>query len=131
MSNSAAINLEDVARVWGVSDADALARLTRRDGPIGQEVNGRAVWSADALLAWKPQPTALYRHFDAAGILLYVGISVRPAQRQTQHRRRSPWFATIARTEIEWLPGLDEAITAEAKAIRSENPRHNKVKPRG
>ncbi len=70
----------------------------------------------------------LYRHFDAAGDLLYVGISLSAVSRLSQHKN-SAWFAEIKRVEIEHYPTRDEALDMEALAIRNENPRYNKFIP--
>jgi len=74
---------------------------------------------------------ALYRHFDADGELLYVGISLSVMQRLSQHSS-SPWSDKIARVEIEHLESREAALEAEGKAIASENPAFNiyrKAKP--
>lgn len=72
-------------------------------------------------------PTALYRHFDASGRLLYVGISLSPTYRLSQHRVCSPWFSQIANITVEWLPNRLEALKAERSAIQSEGPEYNKT----
>lgn len=69
--------------------------------------------------------TALYRHFDSAGSLLYVGISNDALRRLCQHKERSHWQPQIARVEVEWLPDREAALKAEADAIVSENPAWN------
>ena len=69
--------------------------------------------------------TALYRHFDAAGRLLYVGISLSAVQRLGQHRDNTHWFEAIASVSIEWLPSRAEALEAERRAITTEHPAHN------
>lgn len=71
--------------------------------------------------------TALYRHFDAAGQLLYIGISIRPFTRASEHRQRSDWFMTVARIEIEWFDTRADAEQAEWAAIKAERPPHNKA----
>lgn len=71
------------------------------------------------------ESTALYRHFDAAGSLLYVGISLCVVTRLRQHRRDAHWFTEIARIDVEWHPSREAACDAEFAAIRSEKPRHN------
>jgi len=65
--------------------------------------------------------TALYRHFDAADTLLYVGISLSAVQRLSQHSDK-PWFNAIARVEVQWLETREEALLAEAEAIATEKP---------
>ena len=73
--------------------------------------------------------TALYRHFDAAGALLYVGISNDTLRRLCQHKDRSHWFAAISRIEIEWFADRALAQAAETRAIAVESPLFNQVRP--
>lgn len=68
--------------------------------------------------------TALYRHFDADGCLLYVGISLNAVQRLSQHSD-SPWAQDIRNVTVEMHPTRQGALTAEAEAIRVERPLHN------
>lgn len=74
-------------------------------------------------------PTKLYRHFDASGRLLYVGIAIRPTDRLLQHIRLSTWADSIARIDIETHASRDLAVAAEATAIEAESPLYNKRKP--
>jgi hypothetical protein len=69
--------------------------------------------------------TALYRIYDDAGVLLYVGISGRPWARLSEHRRSSDWYDGPEVVRIEYFPSRPEALKAEAEAIRGEAPRHN------
>jgi hypothetical protein len=71
------------------------------------------------------QPTALYRHFDAHGKLLYVGISLSVVARLSRHVNGSHWSRQIAMITIEWHPGRPEALAAEAAAIVGERPAFN------
>lgn len=73
--------------------------------------------------------THLYRHFDAEGALLYVGISLSAVNRLSQHKDCSHWFDDIARVDIETFPSRHEALRAEKAAILAENPRHNLRRP--
>jgi hypothetical protein len=72
------------------------------------------------------KPTQLYRHYDADGALLYVGISLYTVKRLIEHRERSPWFTSIARITVETFPSRDAALAAESAAIRTERPRDEK-----
>lgn len=74
--------------------------------------------------------TALYRHFDADGVLLYVGISLSAVTRLSQHKEQSGWYASIARVEIEWFEDRETALRAETTAIMVELPKHNIRKKR-
>lgn len=74
--------------------------------------------------------TALYRHFDAAGALLYVGISLSAMQRLAAHKTTSHWFGKIARVDIEWHASRAASLRAEAAAIAGEAPLFNIARPR-
>lgn len=69
--------------------------------------------------------TALYRHFDADGRLLYAGISASPIKRLAEHQS-SAWFGDIRRVDIVMYPDRAAAEVAERAAIRDEYPVHNK-----
>lgn len=69
--------------------------------------------------------TALYRHFDADGKLLYVGVSLSAVHRLSQHRDHSHWFRRIAKMTTEWYPSRSEALDAERMAVRNEHPECN------
>lgn len=70
-------------------------------------------------------PTQLYRHFDANGKLLYIGISLSALHRLAGHKEHSHWFRDIARVEIETYPTRAEALKAERAAILAEQPLYN------
>ena len=71
------------------------------------------------------QETHLYRHFDKAGDLLYVGISINALARLKQHNEVSSWISSIARVDIERFSTRQAAIVAEREAILSEKPKFN------
>lgn len=68
---------------------------------------------------------ALYRHWDAAGVLLYVGMSSDPESRNRSHRNSSKWWKYRARETVEWLPDFDATRAAELHAITTELPIFN------
>jgi hypothetical protein len=72
--------------------------------------------------------TELYRHFDAAGQLLYIGISKSALKRLKGHRDKD-WYRDIVQITIERHPSRAHALYAEAVAIRDESPIHNKARP--
>lgn len=78
--------------------------------------------------------TALYRHFDAAGTLLYVGISHSAVQRLQQHMNGSRWARDIASVQIAQYDSREAALAAERLAIINERPLwnviHNTSKPK-
>ena len=67
----------------------------------------------------------LYRHFDAAGELLYVGCSNNVIRRTEQHETQSHWFPEVVTITVEHFGNGLEALAAEAAAIRDENPKYN------
>lgn len=71
--------------------------------------------------------TCLYRHFDADGSLLYVGISLSWPERTKAHAQKSRWFSHVAEVKIERFPTRQEALDAEREAIRREHPKFNIV----
>lgn len=70
---------------------------------------------------------ALYRHFDADGALLYVGISNSVLARTGAHVVGSVWASQIDTIRIEWFDTRDAAVEAETNAIVEESPKFNKM----
>ncbi|MEV4861462.1 type II toxin-antitoxin system prevent-host-death family antitoxin [Streptomyces ossamyceticus] len=70
-------------------------------------------------------PTALYRLYDAAERLLYVGISTQPETRWTQHAADKPWWSLVRRRTVEWHPDREAAEKAERSAVQAEEPLYN------
>lgn len=71
------------------------------------------------------EKTALYRHFDKDGKLLYVGISKHAISRLSQHEREKHWSNNICSVTIEYFETRKTALQAEERAIRIENPIYN------
>lgn len=69
--------------------------------------------------------TALYRMYDAEGVLLYVGISMNAPSRIKQHRRDKHWWDDVARITITQYDDPAEAARAELEAILAEHPIDN------
>jgi hypothetical protein len=71
--------------------------------------------------------TILYRFYDGAGELLYVGISSEPHRRWSAHERHSEWWDRVAVVHTEWRDTRAAAETAETEAIKRELPVFNRV----
>jgi predicted GIY-YIG superfamily endonuclease len=71
----------------------------------------------------------LYRHYDSAGNLLYVGVSLNALVRLQQHKT-SHWCDDITRVDIQKFASRQEVLEAERVAITSENPVHNIKRPK-
>lgn len=76
-----------------------------------------------------PERTTLYRLFDKAGDLLYVGITNDPEVRWSYHARQKAWWPEVHRRAVEWKATRVEAEAAEAEAIGREAPRWNVIRP--
>ena len=71
--------------------------------------------------------TSLYRYFDAAGTLLYVGITSRRTGRSLQHAGEKAWWGEVARATWQHFGTREQAADAERRAIRTEQPAYNVV----
>ncbi len=71
--------------------------------------------------------TALYWHFDADGVLLYIGVTEALVGRGKSHARSSSWAEFAVRAEVRWFPSRQEAERAEREAIEAERPLFNHV----
>jgi hypothetical protein len=73
----------------------------------------------------KNRRTCVYRHFDADGTLLYVGITSSSSRRESGHLLNSLWHGMSASRTEEWFPNRADAEAAEVKAIKDEEPLFN------
>lgn len=67
----------------------------------------------------------VYRAFDLHGRLLYVGCTMRLAERWAEHRAWSRWASRARRFRISGPYNYDTARRLEREAVRSEHPRFN------
>lgn len=82
--------------------------------------------------SYEPQEqTWLYRMYDDADNLLYIGISKSAFARFEQHCQDKPWINEVTRWEREQHPTRSAALAAEHKAIKAEHPRYNVVHNQG
>lgn len=79
------------------------------------------------------QHHALYRLFNADGVLLYVGETNNPVERYVEHRDTKEWWPEVASHSIYWSTKGREAVQElEKEAIRDEWPIYNIAhQPRG
>ncbi|MER6098380.1 GIY-YIG nuclease family protein [Streptomyces sp. NPDC001728] len=71
--------------------------------------------------------TALYRYYDEADSLLYIGISDDPDRRRDEHAvtAADTWYPLAASRRVGWFDSRAEAEDAEKLAIKQEKPRFN------
>ena len=67
---------------------------------------------------------AVYRLYDEADRLLYVGASLYPHSRLRDHEKKA-WGGRVARKTVEWHPDKKRGLAAEAAAIKTEHPEFN------
>ncbi|WP_051797284.1 GIY-YIG nuclease family protein [Catenuloplanes japonicus] len=78
-----------------------------------------------ALLDLADRPHVLYRFFDRADVLLYVGITANFGARIAKHARDKPWFDQVVDIRREHYSNRADALTAEKAAIQTEKPLYN------
>jgi predicted GIY-YIG superfamily endonuclease len=75
--------------------------------------------------------TYVYRYFDAAGNLLYVGQSAHVETRDRNHRNGKLWYPLVAHRTLEGPYTKDMALAAEFLALQTEDPIHNRTRANG
>lgn len=77
------------------------------------------------LLGLHQRPHVLYRFYDRTDTLLYVGITMDLPKRMGNHRKEKPWWAAVDHITVEHFDNREDALAAEAEAIRTESPLYN------
>jgi hypothetical protein len=72
--------------------------------------------------------TAVYRLYDEAERLLYVGMSRNPMQRWSWHAEYHPWWPDVATYEVHWYGSRKEAAAVELEAIKDGQALHNRYR---
>lgn len=68
---------------------------------------------------------AVYYHYDAQGVLLYIGIADWPPARNLEHSIFSEWVQYAARMEAIWCDSRAAALRFEGEEVRSKMPVFN------
>ena len=68
----------------------------------------------------------VYRCFDSAAALIYIGSAERVLSRLSGHKSRSSWWPDVADVRTTRYPTIFEARAAERLAIEAERPPRNK-----
>jgi predicted GIY-YIG superfamily endonuclease len=69
----------------------------------------------------------LYRFYDRAGELLYVGITANMPGRLAAHRGDKSWFVEVDKIRLEHHVSREAVLSAEREAIIRERPKYNVV----
>ena len=70
----------------------------------------------------------LYRFFDKENNLLYIGISINAYNRYKGHLATKTWMDGVANITLQGYNSRAEVEAAEIEAIRSENPKYNRIR---
>lgn len=97
-------------------------------------------WRSGVVLVADPEPfggicprcesiyagPTVYRCYNAADALLYVGSTADRRARIQGHSKKKPWWPEVTRVEYEDFADLTAARGAESQAIATESPRYNR-----
>lgn len=115
----------------GSKDGDLEVRIAQQERRLKEEqaqriaAEEKAKHEAEEARRAAAARCAVYRHFDADGVLLYVGMSSRTESRRVRHLRDAAWPRFQATETVEWLANRALAEAAEEKAITEEEPIFN------
>lgn len=70
--------------------------------------------------------TSVYLYYDAADILIYVGITNRGIRRNVEHNVDKDWWSCVARQEVEHHETREKALAREKALIYAHCPPFNK-----
>lgn len=73
-----------------------------------------------------PRRVAIYRLYDSADQLLYVGITEDIKDRFGRHAMTKAWWSSVARKDVTWIvTSWSQALRLEKTIIREEQPKYN------
>lgn len=109
-------------------DIEELLRMVRRREllDLGLDPDSRSGrrWVKTGKLL-EQMPCSVYRCYDAAGTLLYVGVTGQGIKRAKRHILEREWWTQMVRQEWEHFGNRERALAREREIIRTENPVHN------
>lgn len=73
----------------------------------------------------KARPHVLYRMYDSARQLLYVGITANIEARFADHRDDKPWWSDVSSIDLQHFTSREAVERAEQRAIKAERPLFN------
>jgi hypothetical protein len=73
-----------------------------------------------------PTSTSVYRYYDVAGVLIYVGITRTGVQRNREHNSDKEWWQWVASQRVDHFPSRDAAHEHEIALIQKFRPPFNK-----
>lgn len=76
--------------------------------------------------ATDPTPTSVYRYYDCAGALIYVGITATGIRRNRQHNLDKEWWQWVSSQHVQHFPNREAAHEHERSLIQSYRPPFNK-----
>lgn len=108
----------NVAKRMRLADKPPCAKCEEVGGPIPGAKGNEAVGASGR----NALPHYVYRCYDAADRLLYVGCSIDVKTRRIAHSTNSWWFAKADHWRVTIYPNKLHALRVESQAIRTEMP---------
>jgi excinuclease UvrABC nuclease subunit len=72
-------------------------------------------------------PCFVYRCYDAAGVLLYIGLTSRLEKRMKEHRQQDEWGPEIVHMRVQPYSDERKGGDVEKSQIWYLQPRHNRM----
>lgn len=72
------------------------------------------------------RPHRVYRHYSAAGELLYIGVTSKITERNLGHRMTSAWWPTVAYVTLSEPMAREDAMALEVHLINRHRPPFNR-----
>ena len=94
-------------------------------GLLGRPTVRRGESPPKAPMQPRRERVALYRYYDDAGVLLYIGISNDVRRRDSAHEKHSSFGRFVKKQVSEWFGDRLAAEESERQAIRAERPLFN------
>lgn len=95
--------------------------------PVGKAPDGHPPAEKTGTRRW-----AVYTFRDPDGTVLYVGQSMRLAERMSSHKREKEWWPEIETIEVDHVGSKNDACVLEKQLIEKFDPLHNiALKPKG
>ena len=69
----------------------------------------------------------VYRYYDSADRLLYIGSTYSFSTRAAAHERDATWWPDVTAVKLERFPDQLSSLSAEIYGIKTEGPIHNKA----
>lgn len=106
--------------IWLSENWSAVVEFVKTSG---RDINNPSEIRA-AFQSSTPTTHFVYKMYDDAGCLLYVGVSAKPSDRWERHKDK-PWFKAVSNIQTVRTESEQESRQMEGFIIRQEHPKFN------